>query len=100
MSGPERQPHWDMLNILNFVCWVAVVALAAAFLLNLAVKWGIMEWLQVHAPNAFFEKLFNCKFCCSFHTAMIISLFLCIGTGQWSLLLVPVCTTVITRELW
>ena len=56
MLERERQPRWDMLNILNFVCWVAAVALAAAFLLNLAVKWGIMEWLQVHAPNAFFES--------------------------------------------
>ena len=46
MLERERQPRWDMLNILNFVCWVAAVALAAAFLLNLAVKWGIMEWFK------------------------------------------------------
>ena len=87
-------------GIIEFACWVAVVSLAAAFLLNLAVKWGILEWLQVHAPNDFFGKLFNCKFCCSFHTAMIISLFLCLGNGQWILLLVPLFSTVITRELW
>lgn len=88
------------MKVAILVCWMAVVSYLAAFLLNLAVKWGIMEWLQVHAPNAFFEKMFNCKFCCSFHTAMIISLILCLATGHWYLLAIPFCSTVITRELW
>lgn len=82
------------------MCWVAVVALAAAFALGLAAKWGALEWLQIHAPNDFWAKLFNCKFCCSFHASMIISLTLCVATGQLILLAVPVCSTVITRELW
>lgn len=77
-----------------------VIALAAAFTLGLASKWGILEWLQVHAPNEFFEKMFNCKFCCSFWVGVIISLTLCVITGQWMIMLAPVCTTVITRELW
>lgn len=86
--------------VVDFICWVAVVALAAAFLLGLSVKWGWLEWLQVHAPTPFFEKMFNCKFCMSFHVSMIISLTLSVATGQWYLLAVPVCSTVITRELW
>ena len=89
-----------MFGIIEFVCWVAVVALAAAFLLGLAVKWGVLEWLQIHAPNDFLGQLFNCKFCCSFHVSMIISLTLCVATGQWWLLAVPVCSTVIARDLW
>ena len=86
--------------IFEFFSWVAVVALSAAFLLGLAVKWNWLEWLQVHAPNEFLHKLFSCKFCCSFWMGLAISLTLCVATGEWILLLAPVCTTVITRELW
>lgn len=86
--------------VIEFVCWIAVVSLAAAFLLGLSVKWGWLEWLQVHAPNDFFSKLFNCKFCCSWWVSVAISLTLCLVTGQWWLLAVPVCSTIIARELW
>lgn len=89
-----------MCGVIEFVCWVAVVALVAAFLLALAVKWGVMEWLQVHAPNDFFGKMFNCKFCCSWWVSVIISLPLSIVTGMWVLVLVPICSTLIARELW
>lgn len=89
-----------MFGIIEFVCWIAVVALAAAFLLGLAAKWHWLEWLQVHAPNEFIWRLFNCKFCCSWWVSVLISLTLCVATGQWWLLAVPVCSTVIARELW
>lgn len=89
-----------MCAIIAFACWVAVVALSAAFALSLAVKWQWMEWLQVHAPNEFFEQMFNCKFCMSWWVSVLISLTLCIVTGNWWLLLVPVCSTIIARELW
>lgn len=87
-------------GITGFVCYVAAVALSAAFLLSLAVKWHWLEWLQIHAPNDFLHELFSCKFCCSWWVSVIISLTLCITTGDWLLLLVPVCSTVIARELW
>lgn len=86
-------------NLALFVCWVAVVALAAAFVLSLAVKWGWLEWLQVHAPNDFVHALLTCKFC----TSWWLSVLMCIGpaiAGPWWLILVPVCSTIITRELW
>lgn len=89
-----------MYGVIDFVCWVAVVSLLAAFLLSLAVKWGILEWLQVHAPNEFLSKLFNCKFCCSWWVSVVISLTLCVATGQWVFLAVPFCSTIIARELW
>lgn len=89
-----------MVTIFEFICWCAVVIVAAAFLLSLCKKIGWLEWLQVHAPNAFFEKLFNCKFCCSFWASVIISLILCVITGQWVLLAAPICTTISVRELW
>lgn len=88
------------MGVIEFICWVAVIALSAAFLLALATKWGWIEWLQVHAPTEWLNKLFSCKFCCSFHVSMIISLTLCVATGLWWLLAVPICSTVIARELW
>lgn len=86
--------------MLAFVCWIVVIALAASFIMSLAVKWGILEWLQVHAPNDFLYKLFSCKFCCSWWTCVGISLILFLALGWWPLLLVPICSTVIARELW
>jgi len=86
--------------IVNFACWVAIIALCAAFVLSLAKKWGILEWLQVHAPCDFLYNLFMCKFCCSFWVSMAISLTLSVVTGNWLLMAAPVCTTIVTRELW
>lgn len=80
--------------------YCAVIALVAAFLLSLAVKWGWLEYLQVHAPNDLIHELLTCKFCTSFWVCVGISLFLCMATGHWILLAAPMCTTIITRELW
>ena len=88
------------MGIVDFLCWGAVAALADAFMFGLAVKWNWLEWLPVHAPNDFFGKLFNCKFCCSWWVSVLISVTLSLVTGQWVLLAVPVCSTIITRELW
>ena len=89
-----------MPSIVDFACWVAVVALVSAFLLSLAVKWGWLEWMQVHAPNGVLERLLGCKFCVSFWTGAALSLALAAVTGEWLLLAVPVCSTLLTRELW
>lgn len=86
--------------IVDFVCWVAVIILATSFFLALAKKWGWLEWLQVHAPSEFLNKLFNCPFCVSFHASLIISLTLAIATREWWLLAAPICTTVMTKRLW
>lgn len=87
-------------GIIDFACWVAVVGLAVAFFGSLAVKWGWLEWLQIHAPNDFIHKLLMCKFCCSFWMAIIICLVLSIVTGDWWIMIAPLCSTVIARELW
>lgn len=86
--------------ILDFICWCAVVALIAAFLLSLAQKWGILEWLQVHAPSDFLHKLVSCKFCLSWWVSVGISVILLLTRGQMEFLAVPFCSTLIARELW
>lgn len=85
--------------IVEFVFWVIIVSLLTAFFLGLAEKWGVIEWLQVHAPNDFLNRLFSCKFCCSFWTGVAICIGASIGAGDWILMLVPFCSTVIAREL-
>ena len=87
-------------GLILFLCWFVIVMYGAAFFLGLANKWGWIEWLQVHAPNQFFNKLFNCKFCCSWWMSVLISLILCIATGHWYLIFIPVCSTPLTKELW
>ena len=80
--------------MIDFVCWVLLVALAVMFLRTLAMKWGILEWLQVNAPNVFFHKLFSCDFCQSFHLALFICIFLAIFVHWW-LIFVPIFSSVI-----
>lgn len=87
------------MELIDFFCWIGVVALATAFSLGLANKWGIIEWLQVHSPNDFLNKLFSCHFCCSWWVSVVISLLLCIITGNWILMLVPFCSTPIAKSL-
>lgn len=88
------------MSIFDFICWVAVISLVAAFLLSLAVKWGWLEYLQVHAPNDLIHQMLTCKFCTSFWICMAICLILSIATGHWVLMVAPMCSTIITRELW
>lgn len=76
--------------MVEFLCYVLLVALLVMFLRTLAMKWGILDWLQFNAPNEFFHKLFTCEFCQSFHLGMIISIVLAIFVGKWYLLLIPI----------
>ena len=75
-----------------------IVATVAAFLLTLLKKWGVIEYVQVHG-NDFFVKMFNCGFCLSWWAGVVLSVLFAICTGNPALLLVPFCSTVITRIL-
>ena len=86
--------------MVDFICWIGVVSLLTAFVMGLATKWGIIEWLQVHAPNEALHELFMCKFCCSFWMGWIISLTLYAWTRELSMLAIPLCSTIIAKELW
>ena len=103
MVASDSMGYWNIPNIAmmcDFVCWVAVVGMIAAFVLSLADKWGIIEYLQIHAPNDFLNKLFSCPFCCSWWVGVAISLSLLLVTKEWFFLAVPLCSTILTRELW
>lgn len=78
--------------------WVFIIGTAAAFLLTLAKKWGIVEYVQVHG-NDFFSQMFHCDFCLSFWLGVVLAVLASICTGHPQLLLVPICSTMITRAL-
>ncbi len=84
--------------MVTFIIWVLVVATVAAFLLTLLKKWGVIEYVQVHG-NEFFAKMFNCDFCLSFWAGVALAILLAFITGNPTLLLVPFCSTMITRFL-
>ncbi|MCM1077873.1 MAG: hypothetical protein NC344_06885 [Bacteroidales bacterium] len=77
---------------------IIIVATVAAFLITLAEKWGIVEYMQVHG-NDFFSKMFNCSFCLSWWTCVAVSVILALFTAEGSWMLAPFCSTVITRIL-
>ena len=89
-----------MCSIVDFACWTAIVSLVSAFLLSLCVKWGWLEWMQVHAPCEMLSRLLGCKFCLSFWTGVAVCAVIAAVTGTWPVLLAPPCATLITRELW
>lgn len=80
--------------MIEFVIYIILVALAVNFLRTLAMKWGILEYLQVNAPNEFFHKLFTCDFCQSFWLGMAICVLLAISV-HWYLIFVPIFSSVI-----
>ena len=77
-----------MTLVFDFLCWVAAVALFVKFGLTVAEKWGMLEWLQLHAPNEFFHKLFACNFCQSFWFGLFLSTLLAIFV-DWRLIFIP-----------
>lgn len=81
-----------------FLLYAVVVALVAAFWLTLLRKWQVIEWVQVHG-NEFFAKMFNCDFCLSFWAGVALAIPLAFITGNPALLLIPFCSTMITRFL-
>lgn len=81
-----------------FLFYTVVVALVAAFGLTLLRKWQVIEWVQVHG-NEFLAKMFNCDFCLSFWVGVALAILLAFITGTPTLLLVPFCSTMITRFL-
>ena len=78
---------------------IVLVALAAAFVVLLAKKWGIAEWYQVHG-DAFTSRLFSCDLCMSFWASVLVSaLFGCFVCHEWWMLVVPVFSTPIARMM-
>lgn len=77
-----------MICIFDFLVIAVLVALFVKFVRTLAEKWGILGWLQAHAPNDFLYKLFSCEFCQSWWLGLAVSIVLAV-CFDWRLIFVP-----------
>lgn len=82
----------------TFIVYIFAVSGGAAWLLTLARKWGIIEYVQVHGCELL-RKMFSCDFCLSWWTAWLIVMPIFFFTLDCSVFLLPFITTCITRHL-
>ena len=76
----------------------AFVSFFAVFLLLLAYKWKLVEWLQVHGSERIAEMA-HCDFCMSWWLCVLLTVIVSPFFCQPWLLAVPFIATPITRHL-
>ncbi len=81
-----------------FLISVILIALASAFVLTLAYKWGVIEWMQVHGDKII-SQMANCDFCLSFWSNVIVCMVVMLVVDDVTIGLAPVFSTMITRKL-
>ena len=74
------------------------IALAAAFVILLIGKLGIRDNIIAKAPKLI-SQLFDCDFCLSFWTSLILAIILAIIFNEMSIIFIPIMSTPITRIL-
>lgn len=74
------------------------IALAAAFIILFAGKIGMRDEIIARAPK-FTSQLFDCDFCLSFWTSLILAIILAISFNEMSIIFIPIMSTPITRIL-
>lgn len=74
------------------------IALAAAFVILLIGKLGIRDNIIAKAPKLI-SQLFDCDFCLSFWTSLILAVILVIFFREMNILFIPIVSTPITRIL-
>lgn len=82
-----------MIDILTNV---VLIALGCAFIISLADKWRIVEWLQLHGSELV-SKAANCRFCLSWWVNLIVCSAVAFGTKDYTFLFVPFFSTILTR---
>lgn len=86
-----------MATTFLLLLYATMIALWVAFLLMLAYKLGIVEWLQINGNN-FFSKMAHCDFCMSWWLSLIVTILILGFTGDLHLLVVPFIATPIARR--
>lgn len=74
------------------------IALAAAFAILLIGKLGVRDEVITRAPMLI-SQLFDCDFCLSFWTSLILAIILAIFFNEMSIIFIPIISTPITRIL-
>lgn len=93
--------------MLKFLEAVVIVALVIAFIWEVLYKWGVWEYLQVHADagfekvfhkeSSFFNKMFSCTFCTCWWLSVLSCILVTLISGDWRFLLIPFCSVPLTR---
>lgn len=81
-----------------FLISIILIALASAFVLTLAYKWGVIEWMQVHGDKII-SQMANCDFCLSFWSNVIVCMVVMLVVDDVTVGLAPLFSTMITRKL-
>jgi len=84
-----------MMGILTYI---VIISAVCAFILNLANKWGAVEYLQIHGSDLI-AKMANCWFCLSWWTNLVVCIIFAIALMDTSFLLYPFITTIFTKKL-
>lgn len=84
--------------LFELVMLTIVVAMLAAFLLLLAHKLGIVEYMQVHG-NRLVSEMAQCDFCMSWWLSVAISIGFFVFTGDSLCLTVPLLSTPLARHI-
>lgn len=84
--------------MLEFICCSVIVALIASFIVLLLSKVGVLEWVQINGSETI-SKLASCHFCLSFWVGLIVAITFAIITANTILVLVPFCSSPISRML-
>lgn len=74
------------------------IALAAAFAILLIEKLGARGEIITRAPKLI-SQAFDCDFCLSFWTSLILAITLAIFFNEMSIIFIPIISTPITRIL-
>lgn len=75
-----------------------IAATLSAYLLILAAKWKVVEWMQVKGWK-WLSDLANCDFCLSWWLNVIVCLVAALVTGDTMWIAVPFFATMLTRKL-
>lgn len=82
----------------EFIFYTVIVALIASFIVLLLSKVGVLEWMQINGSEII-SKLAGCHFCLSFWIGLIVAVIFAIITANLILVLVPFCSSPISRML-
>lgn len=88
-----------MQETCNLVAMAVITACIASFIILLIGKLGLRDLIIAKARVKIFSELFDCDFCLSFWTTLILAGILAIIFGQPIYLLIPLMSTPITRIL-
>lgn len=82
----------------EFIFYTVIVALIASFIVLLLSKVGVLEWMQINGSEII-SKLASCHFCLSFWIGLIVAVIFAVITANPILVLVPICSSPISRML-